>query len=77
MYVDAHGRVKWISGGQFVVWGPGDQKVEIWPVAVFWAPKALFWPVVVDLTLAWHFGSMTLEGFWSHDLGEIFGSCDP
>ena len=23
-------------------WGPGDQRVEIWPVAVVWAPKALF-----------------------------------
>ena len=70
MYVDAHGRVKWFWG-QFVVWGPGDQK---WNLACggVWAPKALFWHVgpsalggLSYLTLAWHFGSMTLEVFWS------------
>ena len=71
MNVDAHGRVKWFWGAVCGVgsWGP---KSGFWPVAEFWAHKALFGmlgPVpLADLylpDLAWHFGSMTLEVFWS------------
>ena len=71
MNVDAHGRVKWFLGGSLWCGVLGTKK---WILACggVWAPKALFWHVgpsalggLSYLTLAWHFGSMTLEVFWS------------
>ena len=47
------------------LWGPGDQKVENWPVAVVWASKALF-GVLGSEPLA----VLILPGFWHGILGQ-------
>ena len=69
MYVDAHGRVKWFWGQLWC--GVLGTKSGFWPVAVFGPLKPFLacwalcpWRTCLDLTLAWHFGSMTLEGFF-------------